>query len=604
MKGEIFMRRNNIAQSIRTKMETGETVFALNYARTSTDSDEQKDSCDNQVAMCSIYLKRYPNVKLAEEPYVDKGISGKSNIGRDAFAEMLERVKQGDIDLIIVKTKARLCRSKALATMLEEMMRDYKFSILTLSDGQIYDSADRSSRLINGIKDVIDEDYVWGQSEYGKMTHQLRCERKILTNNNVVFGYVWNKETKNIEINEEEAKIINQIFEWYVYFGFGLREIANKLADRGIYGKNSKKLVTAGTLSQWLSNEAYAGTFYINKRGSILDLGADRETKRFENPKEEWVAIPRPDLAIIDRELFDLAQKIRMEKKSTYDKPTKEYIQARYKGFHLFASKVFCGSCNTQFIHYYTDRAGKVAAYKDSFFKKAKQPGERCENNRYNKIHEVVLSNITKKAINLTLENTDEIFSNLYNIIEESMESGTDCSVKVGVLKKKLDKLESERVSYLEGWRMAPDSDMREYFYEKLTAIKEQIKEVKAELYEYEDSPTDSKQIKEQLEEIRKQLLALQHIETLDRNIVENFVDRIVINSDGSLYLTLKVGPKFRATVPEYNEVAASLRKGEAVQYIRNLKEFFIFWKSVGKLYIRGTTVPCPPATPTVVQIC
>lgn len=594
------MRRNNIAQSIRTKMETGETVWALDYARTSTDSDEQKDSCDNQVAMCNIYLKRYPNVKLAEEPYVDKGISGKSNIGRDAFAEMLERVKQGDIDLIIVKTKARLCRSKALATMLEEMMRDYKFSILTLSDGQIYDSADRSSRLINGIKDVIDEDYVWGQSEYGKMTHQLRCERKILTNNNVTFGYVWNKDTKNIEINEEEAKVINQIFEWYVYFGFGLREIANKLADMGIYGKNSKKLVTAGTLSQWLSNEAYAGTFYINKRGSILDLGADRETKRFENPKEEWVAVPRPDLAIIDRELFDLAQKIRMEKKSAYDKPTKEYIQARYKGFHLFASKIFCGSCNTQFIHYYTDRAGKVAAYKDSFFKKAKQPGEHCENNRYNKIHEVVLSNITKKAINLTLENTDEIFSNLYNIIEESMESGTDYSVKVGVLKKKLDKLESEKVSYLEGWRTAPDSDMREYFYEKLSEIREQIEEVKKELSEYEYSAKDDKQIKEQLEEIRKQLSSLQHIETLDRSIVENFVDRIVINPDGSLYLILKVGPRFSVTVPEYNEVAASLRKGEAVQYIRNLKDFFIFWKDVGKLYIRGMMVLCLPDMPTV----
>lgn len=598
------MRRNNIAQSIKTKMETGETVFALNYARTSTDSDEQKDSCDNQVAMCSIYLKRYPNVKLAEKPYVDKGISGKSNIGRDAFAEMLERVKQGDIDLLIVKTKARLCRSKALATMLEEMMRDYKFSILTLSDGQIYDSADRSSRLINGIKDVIDEDYVWGQSEYGKMTHQLRCERKILTSNNVTFGYIWNKDTKNIEINEEEAKVINQIFEWYVYFGYGLREIANKLADMGIYGKNSKKLVTAGTLSQWLSNEAYAGIFYINKRGSVLDLGADRETKRFENPKEEWVAVPRPDLAIMDKELFDLAQKIRAEKKTTYDKPTKEYMQARYRGFHLFASKVFCGSCNTQFIHYYTDRARKVAAYKDSFFKKAKQPGEHCENNKYNKIHEVVLSNITKKAINLTLENTDEIFANLYNIIEESMQSGTDCSVKMDTLRKKLDKLEAEKISYLEGWRMAPDSDMREYFYEKLTAIKEQIKEVKAELSEYEDSPKDDKQIKEQLEEIKKQLSALQHIETLDRSIVENFVDRIVINSDGSLYLTLKVGPKFRATVPEYSEVTASLRNGEAVQYIRNLKEVFIFWKNVGKLYIRGTTDPCQRDMPTARGIC
>lgn len=598
------MKRNNIAQSIRTKMETGETVFALNYARTSTDSDEQKDSCDNQVAMCSIYLKRYPNVKLAERPYVDKGTSGKSNIGRDAFAEMLERVKQGDIDLIIVKTKARLCRSKALATMLEEMMRDYKFSILTLSDGQIYDSADRSSRLINGIKDVIDEDYVWGQSEYGKMTHQLRCERKILTNNNVVFGYTWNKETKSIEINAEEAKIINQIFEWYVYYGYGLREIAQKLADMGIYGKNSKKLVTAGTLSQWLSNEAYAGVFQINKRGSVLDLGADRETKRFQNPKEEWVAVPKPELAIIDRELFDMAQKIRQEKKSVYDKPTKEYMQARYKGFHLFASKVFCGSCNTQFIHYYTDRAGTVAAYKDSFFKKAKQPGEHCGNDKYNKIHEVVLSNITKKAINLTLENTGVIFDNLYSIIEESMQSGTDYSVKIDAIKKKLDKLEAEKVSYLEGWRMAPDSDMREYFYEKLSTIKEQVKQAKEELADYESKNHDDKPIKEQLEEVKKQLLALQHIETLDRNIVENLVDRIVINSDGNLYLTLKVGPKFRATVPEYSEVAASIRKGEAVRYIRNLEDFFLFWKNVGKLYIRGMTAPCPPDMPTAAGIC
>ena len=71
------MRNNNIAQSIKIRMESGEKVIALNYARTSTDNDEQKDSCDNQVAMCKIYLKRYPNIKLAEKPYVDQGISGK-----------------------------------------------------------------------------------------------------------------------------------------------------------------------------------------------------------------------------------------------------------------------------------------------------------------------------------------------------------------------------------------------------------------------------------------------------------------------------------------------------------------------------------------------
>lgn len=604
MKGGIDMKKENIAQSIRRKMEMGETVLALNYARTSTDSDEQKDSCDNQVAMCNIYLKKYPNIKLAEKSYIDKGISGKSNLRRDAFAEMLDRLKQGDIDLVIVKTKARLCRSKALATMLEEMMRDYKFSILTLSDGQIYDSTDRSSRLINGIKDVIDEDYVWGQSEYGKMTHQLRCERKILTNNNVMYGYFWNKDIKDIEINDEEAKIINMIFEWYVFFGYGLREISKKLADIGVYGKNSKKLVTARTLSQWLTNEAYAGVFYINKRGSVLDLGNCRETKRFENPKEEWIAVPRPDLAIVNRDLYDLAQKVRAERKATYDKPSKEASQARFRGFHLFASKVFCGSCNTQFVHAYTNRAETIGVYKDAFVKRGKQFGEKCENSKYNKIHEVVLSNITKKAINLTLNNSEQIFNNLYNIIEESMELETDCSIKINDLKKKLSKLEKEKTSYYEGWRTAPDDEMRKYFYENITFIKQEIQEVQDELNICQNDVNKDKAIKERLGEIKKQLSELQYIETLDRDIVDSLVDRIVINSDGSLYLTLKIGTKFKTTVPDYNEVTASLQKGEAVQYIKNLSDLMNFWKNVGKLYIRGTTALSPPDIPTARRIC
>ena len=598
------MRNNNIAQSIKIRMEMGETVTALNYARTSTDNDEQKDSCDNQVAMCKIYLKRYPNVKLAEKPYVDQGHSGKSDIGREAFENMLDRVKQGDIDLIIVKTKARLCRSKALATMLEEMMRDYKFSILTLSDGQIYDSTDRNSRLINGIKDILDEDYVWGQSEYGKMTHALRCERKTLASSNVTFGYQWNKETKNIEINEEEAGIVKMVYEWYVYSDFGVNEISRKLAGMGVYGKNSKKPVTAATLMQWLSNESYVGVFHINKRGSMLDLGAGRETKRFVNPKEEWIAVQRPELAIIDKDLFNLAQKIRAERRSTYDKPSKEASQARFRGFHLFAGKVFCGACGTQFVHVYADRAQTISAYKDYFAKKAKEVGEKCENNKYNKIHEIVLSNITKKAINLTLENTEQIFDNLYNIISEAFESSTDNISKISALKKKLNSLEKERDSYFEGWRTAPDSEMREYFYKQITTIKESIEKVKQELSEYDTDTKGSSQIKEQLQKVKEQLESLQHIETLDRIIVDNFVDKIIINQDGGLYLTLKAGPKFTATVPDYNTVAASIRKGEAVRYIKGLKDFFYFWQLVGRLFIGHMMVVCRPDTQTRRPTC
>ena len=149
--------------------------------------------------------------------------------------------------------------------------------------------------------------------------------------------------------------------------------------------------------------------------------------------------------------------------------------------------------------------------------------------------------------------------------------------------------MEKERDSYFEGWRTAPDPEMREYFYKKITSIKESIAEVQKELFEFDTDVKDGNQIKEQLQEIKEQLKSLQHIETLDKCIVDNFVDKIIVNQDGSLYLTLKAGTKFTTTVPEYSEVAASIRKGEAVQYIKSLKDFFYFWQSVGRLFIGHT---------------
>ena len=184
------------------------------------------------------------------------------------------------------------------------------------------------------------------------------------------------------------------------------------------------------------------------------------------------------------------------------------------------------------------------------------------------------------------------------------MESSTDNTSKISALKKKLDKLETEKASYFEGWRTAPDNEMREYFYLRITDIKEEIAKVKQELSEYDTDTKDSSQIKEQLQEIKNQLMSLQHIETLDRCIVDNFVDKIIINDDGGLYLTLKTGPKFTATVPNYNTVAASLRKGEAVRYITNVKDFFYFWSCVGRLFIGHMMGVCQPGTPTRRTIC
>ena len=56
----------------------------------------------------------------------------------------------------------------------------------------------------------------------GKIYHAQKCSLKLLNANNVRFGYRWNKEKKCMEIDRDEAAVVNQVFEWYVFNGYGI----------------------------------------------------------------------------------------------------------------------------------------------------------------------------------------------------------------------------------------------------------------------------------------------------------------------------------------------------------------------------------------------
>lgn len=52
---------------------------------------------------------------------------------------------------------------------------------------------------------------------------------------NIVYGYDKTiGDYFNLSINEEEAKVIRQMYKWYTEEGFGDAKIANILNDRGI----------------------------------------------------------------------------------------------------------------------------------------------------------------------------------------------------------------------------------------------------------------------------------------------------------------------------------------------------------------------------------
>ena len=93
--------------------------LAVLYARVSTTTEGQKDSCKNQLSLGVDFLKKHLGLICAGE-YVDDGITGATNY-RPAFNDMIERIKCGDIRYIITKNEERLCRSTEIDGYLQSM---------------------------------------------------------------------------------------------------------------------------------------------------------------------------------------------------------------------------------------------------------------------------------------------------------------------------------------------------------------------------------------------------------------------------------------------------------------------------------------------------
>ncbi len=115
-------------------------------------------------------------------------------------------------------------------------------------------------------------------------------------------------------VDDEEAGIVRRIFSTYVA-GAGLREIARGLNrehipapyDKKAYAKPAGRGWSHLTVFAVLRNERYIGRVVWNKRRWERS-GSARRRRPLENDRRDWVVTERPDLAIIERDLWDRVQ--------------------------------------------------------------------------------------------------------------------------------------------------------------------------------------------------------------------------------------------------------------------------------------------------------
>ena len=528
------------------EVKAGDNALAVYYERVSTHHAEQEESMENQRKLCESYLRRHPEIKLAEpiDSYSER-ISGKSD-ERPKFQQMMKRLEQRDIKYVLIKDFKRLSRSQGVSIDIKDHSKEYGYKFILLSTGQVYDPNEEQNRMMYGFESLLNEEVVHRQSEYGRVAHRQKCENKILNRNNVTFGYKYDYDKKDIVVDEEQAEVVRDIFNLYVFRNYGINEIRRYLISRGYD-------YSAVTVRKWLMETAYIGVFHLNKKGSELWVGKGKKTKRYYNPVDEWVPVERPDLAIVDKPIFDLAQRIRERRKDHFDVTQKKhssslggepksYKQDRFKGTHLFSAKLYCGECDKSYYFRYADRAKKVGIYKDSV--KKKDPAFACPNAKYERIYEDDLIDIAIMVINDAIDSNKENLDDLVAVIEDVLRADATHLNQIKSLVKKKDMLEKDAEKVFSKFIDAGDlSDaMRKALDKRYNELLNDISELDQQIKSLEGQKLDEQSIHKQIESVKASVMKWSKItkDNINRDVIDAFIDRMTIYSDGKLEIVLK----------------------------------------------------------------
>lgn len=521
-------------------------IKAAVYARVSTKNEGQKDSCENQVRTAQEFAKDHINVSLSEQNiYVDNGISGKSVTHRTGYKKMMEAVNNQEIKLIIVKTCSRLFRSVIEAQIFLNTLVLNNTVLLTLGDNKVWDFENQVDVMMFSLLSVFNANTSKVQSEAGIDAQKRRIKDKRLSAKDVIQGYIWNRETKEIEINPITSKYIIFIFEEYIYRNGTPASICKMLKEKNITFPHNRRdpetkehyveqiFITERTISNIITNTKYIGLFPINQRSSKFIAGA--ESIRFALPKEEWVIVERPDLQIIDKDLFELAQSIHKSRITTYDTPDKKTTQARFQGTHKYSGKIFCPLCGKPFHFGYADRKNTVPIYRIKNHSGCLNP--------FRRIHEQDLDEITKNALRQVIRQQEEVCASLEKVLTEIVKTSQNNGEKIRNLKKQRTSKENQLdnlINQLSESGLTESAKKR--VKNKINEITEETDKLTNIIADMENNKLDDSFVTEKISEIKAAIDELSKFTDIDETRIKNYIERIEMQPNGDIDIQLKTG--------------------------------------------------------------
>lgn len=511
------------AQKEKIDRSTGKLINKMRvaaYCRVSTDSDEQINSYNAQVIHYKDLIKQNKEWDFVDI-YADSGISGTQSDNRDEFQRMISDATKGLIDIIITKSISRFARNTMDTLKYVRQLKDENVAI-------IFEKENINTLTMNGemlltILSSLAQQESESISANTKMGLKMKMKRGEIVGNQRCLGYDYDKESKMIYINEEEAKIVRYIFDRYTS-GTGCFVIAQELTEMGAITKKGNTEWVDTSVRGIITNEKYKGDPLMGKTFTIDPISK----RRLDNfGEEEKYYIENHHEPIIPREQFDKAQEILSKRSKNFNQGR----QSKYSLKYIFSSMMRCGYCGGNITrrrwHSGTDKQ-KDVWFCVTAIRKSKNSCPECK-----AVEEIIIENAFVKAFNILCTDNKTVVEEFLKNVEEGLQAKDN--------KKRINKLNAEissteiKISKLIDLHLENKVDKIAY-EEKYGQLSKTLKELKAERVELDMVKDEEKAIKDRLMDFKKIFENAKPLTEFDGDVFKTVVEEVVIggyNEDG-----------------------------------------------------------------------
>lgn len=494
----------------------------------------RRDSIYIQKQVCVDFVKKHSEI-LIMKIYTDNGVSG-TTFERKAFEELMSDVRNGKIDCIIVKDFSRFGRDALDAVDLIDVIfptLDVRF-ISVLDE---YDSENRAcvrDRVTNILKHFMNDYYAREVSAKLVQAHKISKEKGEFWGPKPPYGYEKAKDnSKKLVPEETERKIIEKIFYWYVFEDMSSYDIARELNARGIetptvsyeirrYGKvqGRKKIYWgADIIRKILQNPLYIGAAVYGKTKQLL---CENVPLQFI-PKEQWEIYENVWEPLVEKSVFEKAQELSKDRWKDALELWAANMNVKRGADGPLLGRIYCGNCGKRMRRF---RYGGNQKYQYMAYK--------CGT--------AVITDETKcvRSLNETYvfqAMKDALFYQMQLAVEYDKKYGMDFYKK---LEKEYAKKTKEVVGIYEKYQKKLDR-LFEHYAMGLIEKEEYIEFKETYLKEQEQAHktlTETKQhCKNTLDRLRAkidwadELIKNQYFTDITREIVERFIEKVVVNS-------------------------------------------------------------------------